>query len=248
MPSRGRSYSRSPSGSRSSRGRSPAGGGGGSRSGSGSPGAPPRSAPKKNKVDDERDEIEQASKNHFGSRYEPPTSNVIGVFGMSIYTSEEKLEDVMSKFGRLKKVAIVHDQRTRRSRGFGFVTFEDPEDAADARDKMNGKNIDDREVRVDFSITKSAHDSTPGEYRGREDQRSQRDERRGGYGDRDRGYRRRSRDRGGYNPRRSRSRSRDRYERRDRHRDRRDSRSRSRDRYQRSSRRDRSRSRSRGRY
>jgi len=238
MPSRGRSYSRSPSGSRSSRGRSPGDGGdgGGSRSRSGSP-APPRSAPKRNKIDDERDEIEQKSKNHFGSRYEPPSSNVIGVFGMSIYTSEEKLEDVMSKFGRLKKVAIVHDQRTRRSRGFGFVTFEDAEDAAD-----------DREVRVDFSITKSAHESTPGEYRGREDQRSQRDDRRGGYGDRDRGYRRRSRDRGGYNPRRSRSRSRDRYERRDRYRDRRDSRSRSRDRYQRSSRRDRSRSRSRGRY
>lgn len=211
--SRTRSYSRSPSRSRSRSRRS--------RSDSRDR-TPPPSAPAKTKQEDQRVEKEATSDRHFGSRYEPATSNVLGCFGMSLYTTEDKLEDMMEKYGRVKKCLIVQDQKTRRSRGFGFVTFEDAKDAAAARQALNGKTVDDRQIRVDFSITKRAHSPTPGGYAGREDQRSnwERDER-------DR-RRRRSR---------SRSRSRDRYRssRRDRSRSRdrdrrRRSRSRSRDR------------------
>merc|ERR1711974_521948 len=91
---------------------------------------------------------------------------------MSLYTNEDKLEDLMSKYGRVKKVVIVQDQKSRRSRGFGFVTFSDAEDAKEARDDLNGKTIDDRQVRIDYSITKRAHSPTPGDYGGRDDQRT----------------------------------------------------------------------------
>ena len=96
-----------------------------------------------------------------GRRSNPPVSRILGIFGMSERTDERTLREECEKYGRLEKCVVVYD-RDRRSRGFAFVTFEDEQDATDARDALNGKNIDGRDVRVDYSITKRAHSPTPG--------------------------------------------------------------------------------------
>jgi len=227
-----RSYSRSPSRSRSrsradsrdakreaaeSRSRS--------RSNSRSK-SPVNPAPKKTKEEDERVAKETESDRHHGTRYEPETSKCLGIFGMSIYTDDRKLEDMFGKYGRVRKVAVVMDQRTKRSRGFGFVTMENEDDAISARNAINGKQIDDRDVRVDYSITKRAHSPTPGGYRGREDQRSKRDDDDNDRRDDRRGSdrRRRSRSRSPARRERRRSRSRDRSDRKPERSDRRESR------------------------
>lgn len=36
-------------------------------------------------------------------------------------------------------VHVARNRETNKSRGFGFVTFENPEDAKDAMEGMNGK-------------------------------------------------------------------------------------------------------------
>jgi len=220
-----RSYSRSPSRSRSrsrADSRDAKREAAESRSRSRSPVNP---APKKTKEEDERVAKENESDRHHGTRYAPETSKCLGIFGMSIYTDDRKLEDMFGKYGRVRKVAVVMDQRTKRSRGFGFVTMENEDDAISARNAINGKQIDDRDVRVDYSITKRAHSPTPGGYRGREDQRSKRDD------DNDRGddrrgsdRRRRSRSRSPARRERRRSRSRDRSDRKPERSDRRESR------------------------
>ena len=74
---------------------------------------------------------------------------------------------VFGRYGHIEEVTIVYDRKTGRSRGFGFVTFEDQEDAREARDAVSGMEIDGRAVRVDFSVTKRAHTPTPGMYMGR---------------------------------------------------------------------------------
>ncbi|TRY81755.1 hypothetical protein DNTS_031667 [Danionella cerebrum] len=69
--------------------------------------------------------------------------------GLSYDTTEQSLEDAFSKYGTIAKVDVIRDRETDRSRGFGFVTFENPEDAKDAMAAMNGKSVDGRMIRVD---------------------------------------------------------------------------------------------------
>lgn len=118
-------------------------------------------------------------------------NNVLGVFGLSIRTRERDLEDEFSRYGEVDKVTIVYDQRTDRSRGFGFITMRQVEDAGRCIEKLNGMVLHGRAIRVDYSATQKAHAPTPGEYRGEKrpfDDRFAADRRGGrGYDDRYRG-------------------------------------------------------------
>jgi len=68
-------------------------------------------------------------------------------------TSEKTLFGVFIKFGDLDRVVLVKDHHTGRSRGFGFVYYNDLEGAIKAREAMDGQEIDGRTCRVDFSLT-----------------------------------------------------------------------------------------------
>uniref|UniRef100_A0A8C5Q491 RRM domain-containing protein n=1 Tax=Leptobrachium leishanense TaxID=445787 RepID=A0A8C5Q491_9ANUR len=132
------------------------------------------------------------------ARHANPDPNCcLGVFGLSLYTTERDLREVFSKYGPIADVSIVYDQQSRRSRGFSFVYFENVDDAKEAKERANGMELDGRRIRVDFSITKRPHTPTPGIYMGRPTYGSSR--RRDYY---DRGY-----DRGGYDDREYYSRS-----------------------------------------
>lgn len=104
---------------------------------------------------------------HIGNRANPDPNCCLGVFGLSLYTTERDLREVFSKYGPLADVSIVYDQQSRRSRGFAFVYFENKDDAKEAKERANGMELDGRRIRVDFSITKRPHTPTPGIYMGR---------------------------------------------------------------------------------
>lgn len=127
---------------------------------------------------------------HDGNREAPTPSKCVGIFGLSLYTTERELDKEFRKFGNLEKVNVVLDGHSGRSRGFAFIYFENIEDATEAREALNGTELDGRKIRVDFSITKRAHTPTPGMYMGRPtSSRDDRGRERGGRrGDRD-GYR-----------------------------------------------------------
>jgi RNA recognition motif-containing protein len=75
-----------------------------------------------------------------------PTKLFVG--GLSWDTESEHLKAAFSPFGALKETTVVADRSTGRSRGFGFVIFENPLDAAVAARQMNGTELDGRTIRV----------------------------------------------------------------------------------------------------
>jgi len=131
---------------------------------------------------------------HDGNREAPERSKCIGVFGLSLYTTERELDKEFGKYGPIERTQVVLDGHSGRSRGFAFVYFEAVEDATEAKEALNGIEMDGRKIRVDYSITKRAHTPTPGMYMGRptgrEERRGpERGYRGGGYRDRERGDR-----------------------------------------------------------
>ncbi len=75
-----------------------------------------------------------------------PTKLFVG--GLSWDVENEQLKAAFSRFGPLKESLVVTDRTTGRSRGFGFVVFENPVDAAVALRQMNGAELDGRTLRV----------------------------------------------------------------------------------------------------
>ncbi|MQM05673.1 hypothetical protein Taro_038489 [Colocasia esculenta] len=69
--------------------------------------------------------------------------------GLSWSTTDRDLRDAFEKFGNLTEAKVVTDKFTGRSRGFGFVTFEDKKAMEDAIEAMNGMDLDGRSITVD---------------------------------------------------------------------------------------------------
>lgn len=76
-------------------------------------------------------------------------SKKLFVGGLSWGTSDDGLRQAFERFGELSEVKVVSDRDTGRSRGFGFVTFAEADDADKAAAEMNGTELDGRSIRVD---------------------------------------------------------------------------------------------------
>ncbi|KAK5658720.1 hypothetical protein OQA88_1529 [Cercophora sp. LCS_1] len=63
-------------------------------------------------------------------------------------TTDESLFKAFSRWKSVQKAKVVRDKRTTKSKGFGFVSFSDPEDFFQAAKEMNGKYIQSHPVVV----------------------------------------------------------------------------------------------------
>jgi len=131
---------------------------------------------------------ERSSHNRYGEV--APPSRILGIFGLSGSTREQDLEDLFSPYGRLESVKLIVDRQTGESKRFGFVYYEELDDASRAQKELNGTDLHSKQVRIDFSLTKGAHSPTPGKYLGKISnyERSGRGRYGGRDRDRDRGY------------------------------------------------------------
>ncbi len=90
------------------------------------------------------------------------------VGSLSWNTREDGLRDAFSNFGEVTDAVVITDRDTGRSRGFGFVTFEDDEAAEEAMAALDGTELDGRTIRVNEAKERAPREGGGG--------------RRGGYG------------------------------------------------------------------
>lgn len=70
------------------------------------------------------------------------------VGNLSFETTENDLQDMFEKHGKVTEVALMMDRTTGRSRGFAFVTMGDAASGNAAINDLNGKEVQGRTLTV----------------------------------------------------------------------------------------------------
>lgn len=78
----------------------------------------------------------------------PSDSNKIFVGNLPWKTTAEQLREMFAVYGKVVSANIVTDKETGKSKGFGFVEMEDATGASNAIEGLNGKAMNDRNLRV----------------------------------------------------------------------------------------------------
>jgi cold-inducible RNA-binding protein len=76
-------------------------------------------------------------------------SSNLYVGNLSYDTTEDTLRTLFAEFGEIESVNLVTDRYTGRSRGFAFVEMSTEESAQAAISGLNGKMVDQRDLKVD---------------------------------------------------------------------------------------------------
>ncbi|CAG9333008.1 unnamed protein product [Blepharisma stoltei] len=88
------------------------------------------------------------------------STSTVFVGNLPYNADENNLTDFFSDCGSIKQVRIAHDQDGNK-RGFAHVEFEST-DSADAAIKLNGKELEGRELKIDFAGEKRSGGSSRG--------------------------------------------------------------------------------------
>jgi cold-inducible RNA-binding protein len=70
------------------------------------------------------------------------------VGNLSFETTENDLQDLFEKHGKVGEVSLMMDRMTGKSRGFAFVTMDDKAEAEAAMSALNGKEVGGRALTV----------------------------------------------------------------------------------------------------
>jgi RNA recognition motif-containing protein len=77
------------------------------------------------------------------------------VGGIAFATTSERLREVFEKSGTVVSATVVTDRDTGQSRGFGFVEMSTTEEANQAVQALNGRDLDGRSLKVEISKPKT---------------------------------------------------------------------------------------------
>jgi len=73
--------------------------------------------------------------------------------------TDVEVESLFSTYGAVVSVNVITDRDTGRSRGFGFVEFENEGDASAAQVALDGTDMDGRNLRVNEAQEKQRRPS-----------------------------------------------------------------------------------------
>ncbi|KAG6445101.1 hypothetical protein O3G_MSEX003755 [Manduca sexta] len=80
-----------------------------------------------------------------------PPENVLFVCKLNPVTTDEDLEIIFSRFGKIVSCEVIRDKKTGDSLQYAFIEFSDKKSCEEAYFKMDNVLIDDRRIHVDFS-------------------------------------------------------------------------------------------------
>jgi len=70
------------------------------------------------------------------------------VGGLPFSTTDDELADVFGAHGTVASAKVITDRDTGRSKGFGFVEFENEDEGKAAEKAMNGSDMGGRSITV----------------------------------------------------------------------------------------------------
>jgi cold-inducible RNA-binding protein len=73
------------------------------------------------------------------------------VASISWNTNENGLRNHFSQVGTVEEAIIIKDRETKRSKGFGFVTFSNQDEANRAVQELDNSMLDGKTLRVNFA-------------------------------------------------------------------------------------------------
>lgn len=83
------------------------------------------------------------------------SSSKLFVGGLSWGVDDHSLREAFTDFGEVIEARVILDRDSGRSRGFGFVSFTNSEEATSALSAMDGKEIQGRSVRVNYATERT---------------------------------------------------------------------------------------------
>ena len=84
------------------------------------------------------------------------------VGNLSFNTDENGLKDFFSQAGTVESAVIIYHKDSQRSKGFGFVEMSTEEEAQAAIEKLNGQELDGRNITVSIARPKTEGPRTGG--------------------------------------------------------------------------------------
>lgn len=77
-------------------------------------------------------------------------------------TNDDGLKAHFEQIGPVSSARVITDRETGRSKGFGFVEYENDADNQKAVDQLNGKDLDGRTINVSLARPKEDRPSNGG--------------------------------------------------------------------------------------
>jgi cold-inducible RNA-binding protein len=87
------------------------------------------------------------------------------VGNLSYETTEDTLRTLFAEYGQIESLNLITDRYTGRSKGFALVEMSTEQAAQQATSGLNGKQVDEREIKVDRAKPRAKHEQRHSDWR-----------------------------------------------------------------------------------
>lgn len=95
------------------------------------------------------------------------TKQNLFIGSLAYATTDDTLKEFFQQVGAVSSARVITDRDSGRSKGFGFVEFDNEDDNQKAVDQLNGKELDGRAITV--SIARPKEDRPRRDFGGNND-------------------------------------------------------------------------------